>query len=182
MFTGVSILYVTWAEGDRHIWDVELDKRESIAICLWLAELAFLFCGGWTKVSVLLFHRRLVKRTYSKLWEWLLQSAIAFIIAYTVALCVTLIFICTPTPAFWKALDPSYATTHHYVCLDTRFINPLSGIFAAITDLYTVALPCMMTWHFPIPRTQKSALNIIFCLGLLVVAASGVRTYYLIGM
>jgi hypothetical protein len=179
MFTAVSIVYVTWAQGDRHIWDISPGKREPLALCLWLAEFAFLVCGGFTKVSVLLFYRRLVEGTYSKLWRWLVLFAIAFTAAYTVAFCVMLLINCTPTEAYWKAFDPVYATTHNYTCLDTKIINTLAGVFAATSDLYSVALPCIITWHFSVPRAQKIALNIIFSLGLLVVAASGVRTYYL---
>ena len=39
-----------------------------------------------------------------------------------------------------------------------------------------------MTRNLKIPMVQKIALNIIFCAGLLVVAASAVRTYYLHGV
>lgn len=179
MFTAVTMVYVTWAQGDRHIWDISPGKREPLALCLWLAEFAFLVCGGFTKVSVLLFYRRLVEGTYNKLWRWLVLFAIGFTVAYTIAFCVMLLINCTPTEAYWKAFDPVYATTQKYTCLDTKIINTLAGVFAAASDLYSVALPCIITWHFSVPRAQKIALNIIFCLGLLVVAASGVRTYYL---
>jgi len=173
------MVYVTWAQGDRHIWDISPGKREPLALCLWLAEFAFLVCGGFTKVSVLLFYRRLVAGTYNKLWRYLVLFAIGFTVAYTIAFCVMLLINCTPTEAYWKAFDPVYATTQKYTCLDTKIINTLAGVFAAASDLYSVALPCIITWHFSVPRAQKIALNIIFCLGLLVVAASGVRTYYL---
>jgi len=180
MFTAVTLLYNYWATGNRHIWDIQPSKRENLALCLWLAEFSFLICGGLTKVSVLLFYRRLVDGTYSRRWRWLVVFAIAFTIAYTVAFCVMLLLNCTPTEAYWRAFDPVYATTVHYTCLDTKIINTLAGVFAAASDVYAVALPCIITWHFSVPRAQKIALNIIFSLGLLVVAASGVRTYYLI--
>lgn len=47
------------------------------------------------------------------------------------------------------------------------------------SDLYSVLLPCIMLYKFDAPRRQKIALNVIFSLGLLVVAAGSVRTYYL---
>ncbi|KAK3715171.1 hypothetical protein LTR37_007381 [Vermiconidia calcicola] len=40
-------------------------------------------------------------------------------------------------------------------------------------------LPMLMLRHFDIDRRKKIALNAVFSLGLLVVAASAVRTYYL---
>lgn len=179
MFTAITILYVESAQGNRHIWDVEGEKRENLAFNLWCGELSFLICGGLTKVSVLLFYRRLVQGTYSRLWRWLVLFAIGFTVAYTIAFCIMLLVNCTPTEAYWRAFNPIYATTADYTCLDTKIINTLAGVFASASDLYAVALPCIITWHFSVPKAQKIALNIIFCLGLLVVAASGVRTYYL---
>lgn len=181
MFTAVTIIYVYWAQGDRHIWDIQIDKTENLALCLWLAEFSFLVCGGLTKISVLLFYRRLVDGTYSRRWKWLVIFAIAFTAAYSIAFCIMLLVNCTPTEAYWRAFDPKYALTQDYTCLDTRIINTLAGVFAAASDVYAVALPCIITWHFSVPRAQKIALNIIFSLGLLIVAASGVRTYYLMG-
>lgn len=180
MFTAVALLYNYWATGNRHIWDIRPDRRENLALSLWLAEFSFLVCGGLTKVSVLLFYRRLVDGTYSRRWRWMVMFAIAFTIAYTTAFCIMLLLNCTPTEAYWRAFNPQYATTVHYTCLDTKVINTLAGVFAAASDVYAVALPCIITWHFSVPRAQKIALNVIFSLGLLVVAASGVRTYYLI--
>ena len=47
-------------------------------------------------------------------------------------------------------------------------------------QVYAVALPCIITWHYAIPKRQKIALNVIFCLGFIVVIASCIRTYWLI--
>lgn len=179
MFTVILILYVTWAQGDRHIWDILPAKREAVALSLWLAEFSFLVCGGCIKVSVLLFYRRLVDGTYSRRWKYAVLLAIAFTVAYTVAFCIMLLVNCTPTEAYWRAFDPTYAMTKKYACLDTKIINTLAGVFASVSDLYAVMLQCIITWHFQVPKAQKIALNMIFSLGLLVVAASGVRTYHL---
>lgn len=51
---------------------------------------------------------------------------------------------------------------------------------SAISDLYAVILPCIMTRHLRLPGQQRLALYAIFCLGLLAVAASGVRTYWMV--
>ena len=65
---------------------------------------------------------------------------------------------------------------------DTSVINAMAGVCAAISDVYSVALPCFLTWQLnSVPKAQKIALFGIFSLGLVVVAASGVRTYWLIG-
>lgn len=81
------------------------------------------------------------------------------------------------------AFDFKYALTENYQCMDTSVINAMAGVCAAIADAYAVALPCILTWQLTsVPRRQKIALLGIFSLGLVVVAVSGVRTYWLIGM
>ena len=121
--------------------------------------------------------RRLVDGTYSRQWKYAVWSAIGFTGGYSIAFILALIFNCTPTEAYWKAYDPTYTTPYH--CVDTTSINVLAGIAAAISDLYSVILPCAMTWTVRLPKQQKIALIGVFCLGLLVVGASSVRTFYL---
>jgi hypothetical protein len=179
MFTAATLLYNYWGQGGRHIWDIEEDKRQNLVLSLWLCEISFLVCGGLTKVSVLLFYRRLVDGTYSRLWKWMVLLAIAFTTAYTIAFVVLLFFNCMPMVAYWRAFDPVYASTHHYTCLNTDIANVIVGICAGLSDLYAVALPCIITWHYSVPKAKRIALNIVFSFGLIVVAASGARTYYL---
>lgn len=179
-FTVVTMLYTEWG-GSLHVWDVPPEKRTSLVLCMWLGEFSFLVCGGCTKVSILLFYRRLVGGTYSRRYKWLIWFAIAFTIAYTVVFCIILLVNCTPTEAYWMAFDFKYALTADYTCMDTSVINTMAGVCAAISDVYAVALPCILTWQLSsVPKRQKIALFGIFSLGLVVVAASGVRTYWLI--
>lgn len=174
------MLYSEWG-GSLHVWDTKTDKRTDLVLCMWLGEFSFLVCGGCTKVSILLFYRRLVGGTYSRRYKWLIWFAIAFTIAYTVAFCIILLVNCTPTEAYWMAFDFKYALTADYTCMDTSVINTMAGVCAAISDVYAVALPCILTWQLSsVPKRQKIALFGIFSLGLVVVAASGVRTYWLI--
>jgi hypothetical protein len=180
MFTVVTMMYTQRAQGDRHIWDVTPETRQYAVLCMWLGQFSFLICGGCTKVSILFFYRRLVEGTYSKRWTWLVWVAISFTIAYTIAFCIMLLVNCSPTEAYWRAFDISYALTKSYTCLDTSAINAITGVCAAVSDVYAVALPCIITWHYAIPRRQKVALNVIFSLGFIVVIASCIRTYWLI--
>ena len=177
--TTVTILACVVYNADRHAWDVPLEMYEQIAKMAWIAELAFLLTGGATKISVLMFYRRLVAGTYNKWWKWAVVGALIFTAAWTMAFVLALILNCRPTRAYWKAFNPYWPVEYH--CADTSVNNLLAGIFAALSDLYAVALPCLMTRHFDLPKRQKVALNVIFCLGLVVVGASGVRTYFLYG-
>lgn len=148
-----------------------------MSLAAWSAEIIFLVATGCIKVSVLLFYRRLVEGTYSKIWKYATIAAIAFTVAYVLAFVFVLIFNCSPTDAYWKSYNPLY--DKEYTCLDTTIANPLSGVLSVLSDAYSVLLPCLMLRHFDAPRRQKVALNIVFSLSLVVVAAGSVRTYYL---
>jgi hypothetical protein len=176
----VSVVFTQEANGGRHVWDVKPELRSSAVLCMWLAQFSFLICSGATKVSILFFYRRLVAGTYSRKWYWCVWLAIGFTITYTITFCIVLLLDCRPLRAYWMAFDIKYALTAEYSCLaDSNTMNVLAGVVPAVSDLYAVALPCIITWHHAVPRRQRIALNGIFCLGLVVVAASGVRTYYL---
>ncbi|KAK4502242.1 hypothetical protein PRZ48_005667 [Zasmidium cellare] len=178
-FTVLAILSAELYHTSRHVWDIPITSFPPMAKVTWLAELSFLLTGCCVKVSVLLFYRRLTESTCSKFWIWAVWAAIGLTVSYTLAFILALVFNCSPTEAYWRAFDLRYAATVDYHCVDTTIINLLAGIMAVISDLYAVALPCIMMRNLRIPLHQKIALNVVFSLGLLVVGASGVRTYWL---
>jgi hypothetical protein len=150
---------------------------EDSALMAWLAQLSFLLSTCATKISVLLFYRRLVVGTYSVKWRWATIAAIVLTATYCVAFVLALVFNCRPTEAYWKALSFTY--TKDYYCADTRLVNPLSGVLSVVSDLYSVFLPMGMLYRVEIERKRRIALYAVFSLGLLVVAAGSVRTFYL---
>lgn len=95
--------------------------------------------------------------------------------AYCVALLLVLAFNCTPTDAYWLSYSPSYKEDFH--CVDTPFLNPLSGALSVISDFYSVALPVCAFWKLEITKRRRWALNAVFGIGLLVVIAGIIRTY-----
>ncbi|KAM3417077.1 hypothetical protein BST61_g8653 [Cercospora zeina] len=176
-FTVLAIINSEVYMTSRHMWDIPIATYEYIALVTWIAELAFLLCSCFTKVSVLMFYRRLVDLTVSKYWIWTVMCAISFTIAYSLAFILLLIFNCSPTEAYWKSFNPSW--TVEYTCVDTTVVNLLAGIMSVVSDLYSVILPCLMTRHLRLPTAQRVGLLLVFSLGLLAVLASSVRTYWL---
>ncbi|KAF2207066.1 hypothetical protein CERZMDRAFT_102763 [Cercospora zeae-maydis SCOH1-5] len=176
-FTALAIINSEVYMTSRHMWDIPIATYESIALVTWIAELAFLLCSCFTKVSVLMFYRRLVDLTVSKYWIWTVMCAISFTIAYSLAFILLLVFNCSPTEAYWKSFNPSWKV--EYTCVDTTVVNLLAGVLSIVSDLYSVILPCLMTRHLRLPAAQKLGLFLVFSLGLLAVLASSVRTYWL---
>lgn len=160
-----------------HTWDVPFAKFVPLAFLGWLAEVVYLFATCCIKCSILLFYRRLTKGTYNKRWEYAIILAISVTVLYSVGFIIVLIIACSPTSAYWESFNPFY--DKKFECHETKFSNVLSGVLSVASDAWSVLLPCIMLYNFEAPRRQKIALNIIFSLGLLVVAAGSVRTYYL---
>jgi hypothetical protein len=128
----------------------------------------FLWSTCFTKLSVLLFYRRLVAGTYSKLYKIALWSAMGVILAYTLIMFSLLVGTCTPVDAFWRKFDPAYM--EHYHCTGPRAqtkVSQLTGSLSVITDFYSVLLPALLVFRMTIPRRQRIALMLVFGLGVL---------------
>ena len=178
MWTTLVVLCCVRYGTDRHTWDVPLDEFENSALYgAFLAEIAFLISTCCTKVSILLFYRRLTEGTYNKKWKWATIAAIVFTVVFCIGFGLVLCLQCRPTEAYWRSLTFTY--TDNYKCADTKILNPISGALSVVSDFYSVLLPMAMTRHFDIDRRKKIALNAVFSLGLLVVAAGAIRTWYL---
>ncbi|PPJ54238.1 hypothetical protein CBER1_05157 [Cercospora berteroae] len=177
VFTAFCLLASESYGMDRHIWDVRPERFEKIVLAGWAAQLAFLVSTCSTKISVLLFYRRLTEGSCHKLWKYLIVGAIAFTASYCIALVLALIFNCSPTDAYWKSYDPKYTANYH--CTDTKVLNPLSGALSILSDVYSVLLPMAIMAKLKATRRQKIALNVVFSFGFLVVGAGVARTYYL---
>ncbi|KAM0717484.1 hypothetical protein Q7P37_007336 [Cladosporium fusiforme] len=176
-FTTFILLSTEKYGSAAHVWDTPPQLFEPLTMAGWINENIFMITTCCTKCSVLFFYRRLTKGSYNRLWKYAILVAVGFTVCYSVAFIILLACACSPTEAYWKSKNPTW--DGEYTCIDSRPSNLLSGIISVVSDFYSVLLPCLMLWNFEAPRAQKIALNVIFCLGLLVTAAGSVRTYYL---
>lgn len=145
----------------------------------WLNQFSSLLGTGCLNVSVLLFCRRMVNGSSQRRWHYAIFAVIAFTVAYTFALCVVLICNCSPTKAYWKAYDLKWATSHDFKCVDTRPLNPLAGVLAIISDIYSIVIPCVVCWKLQISVKQKVGLYALFAVSFLTIGAAGGRTWAL---
>jgi hypothetical protein len=130
--------------------------------------MSYLFSTGFTKISVLLFYRRLVTGTCSRRFKFCLWAAMALIVCYTLAYVILLLVTCIPLQATWLKIDPTY--TKSYRCASTGVmtkVSELSGAFSVITDFYSVLLPAILLLQIKITRRQKLGLMAIFGVGFL---------------
>lgn len=132
----------------------------------------FVLSSGFTKISVLLFYRRLVAGTCGKKFKWALWAGIGFIVAFSFVLLTLMFTACTNLEANWLRVDFKYVATHRgrFKCATvetSQRVAQFGGILSVLTDFYAVVLPAMLLHKIKISRRQKIGLMYIFGLGLL---------------
>ncbi|KAH8730206.1 hypothetical protein GQ44DRAFT_823543 [Phaeosphaeriaceae sp. PMI808] len=154
------------------IANVPVAKME-ITLKLAIASRIFYFICNWAvKHSLLLFYSTLTIDYYPRLSIYAMHF-IAFAFG-TTCIFVT-IFQCTPTSKMWKGPEDDAILGH---CVDMDDFNYFNSCFMLATDLVLYAMPLVFTWRLHVSRPQRIAVNVLFALGGLVLAASGARIYF----
>lgn len=116
-----------------------------------------------TKISILLFYRRLTIRSHSSTMQNAIYAAIVFTILYFFTFLIGLLFICVPTSATWTAMD--VFSSKVYKCHSRQVADILHGAFGMITDIYVLAIPNLVVMNMQLPRKQKLMLYAMFSCG-----------------
>jgi hypothetical protein len=89
----------------------------------------------------------------------------------TTCICVT-IFQCRPIHKSWDGGKIPGS------CVNWPSFNYFNSSFMLTTDAFLYAIPLIFTWNLRVSRPQRIAVNMLFALGGLVLAASGMRAYF----
>jgi hypothetical protein len=75
-----------------------------------------------------------------------------------------------------------WADNYHYssACINMNAFNYFNSIFMLCNDMILYAMPMVFTWKLRVARPQRIAVNLLFALGGLVLAASGTRIYFVV--
>ncbi|KAF2396765.1 hypothetical protein EJ06DRAFT_482660, partial [Trichodelitschia bisporula] len=179
----VLVLLATYKYGfNRHIWDVPPDRWASGALIGFIIEYVFFYSTCLTKISVLMFYRRLVAGTYSNKFKWAMWAAITFVVVYTIVVSFLVLFTCNPIPAVWKNYDLQWAQTHKFSCTSRpvqTWVAELTGALSVFSDVYSILLPAALLMRIRISRRQRIGLLFVFGVGFLVVGSGIARTIFL---
>lgn len=130
-------------------------------------EAIYMVSTATTKISILLFYRRLAAGSVTKNFIYCVHAAIAFVVAYFVVFWINLFIGCRPLAAYWSQIDPFWEAQNEYQCIDeARNLLAASGI-SVLQDFIACGLPTILLWKVQFPRRQKIALGIIFGVGFL---------------
>jgi hypothetical protein len=162
---------------DRHVWDLLPQEWAKTGLVAWATEILFLSSLCSTKVSVVLFFRRLIDHSHAKWMNRAIWASIIFTVAYFLSFLLVLIFACKPVDAAWKSLNISWGD--NYTCLDRSQLDPLNGVFSIFSDVYSMAIPTVIVTRLSVPLSRKIVLYAVFGCSLIVLGASIARTIWL---
>lgn len=122
-----------------------------------------------TKVSILLFYRRLAAGTITPVFQWSVYASIVFVVVYFIGFFINIFLMCRPFNSYWLQADYVWLNTHHndFKCQDEGLMLVISAAISACQDVLACFLPMILLWKLQIPRRQKYALGAIFSIGLL---------------
>lgn len=131
----------------------------------WVAQILFLLGTTCTKISILLFYRRLTAGTLQKTFLYVIYASIAFVTSYAVIFEIVLLAGCQPLDAYWYSVLPTY--TVDYTCYNEGAAAPAAAIISVFTDIVVVSLPWYVVMGMQMPIRQKLSLCAIFSVGIM---------------
>ncbi len=126
-----------------------------------------MFSMGATKVSILLFYRRVLSRTSGKRFHWINNATIGAILIYSVTCFFQLIFKCYPVQAFWLRYSRNPPYTASYRCANEGAGMISYSAISAVSDFWIAVLPLFFLRRMQMPQRQKWALAALFGLGFM---------------
>lgn len=90
----------------------------------------------------------------------------AFVLSFGIGLILQAFLICRPFAKIWDPLLPG-------TCGSSKTSFLADGIINIVIDLTIIILPMPMVWHLQMSQQRKTALTVVFALGILYVIRSG---------
>ncbi|KAI7159474.1 hypothetical protein KC349_g4108 [Hortaea werneckii] len=138
-------------------------------VCMILVAIASILYAPvmmFAKISLLIFYKKLTPARWMQITVWTVG---AFVLAYTVATVLALLFACTPLEKNWNI------TIQNGQCINKGGIYLFTAAVNALTDLIILGIPVPMVFHLQMSRAQKMGLLIMFVVGSLTCITSIVR-------
>lgn len=122
-----------------------------------------------TKISILLFYRRLIPETVSRGFRWSVYFVMTTIVLYFLAYVILLFTRYNPIYADWMTGDPFWWAAHkdEVRSINEGVIVASSAVISAVQDFVVCAMPMAVFWKMSIPKRERIALGAIFAVGIL---------------
>ena len=132
-------------------------------------EITYLVSTCTTKISILLFYRRL-GGTVSRKFRYCVYAAISFVVAYCLAYFIMSFWHCRPLNAYWNQGNAFWRLVHpdDWKCTDEGAQVVSACVISMVQDFVACLLPMALFARLRISRKQKLALAGIFGFGFFV--------------
>ncbi|KAL5121491.1 hypothetical protein ACEQ8H_000563 [Pleosporales sp. CAS-2024a] len=123
------------------------------------------FALVFVKLAILAFYWRVFVLAA---FRSVVAATAALVVAWGIAITVTLLLACRPLPAYWDANVKGH-------CLDLVTFTYFTNISNLVTDIWIFLMPVPMIWHLQLQTKRKLLLIFIFCTGLATCVVSSIR-------
>ncbi|KAJ4288002.1 hypothetical protein N0V90_012018 [Kalmusia sp. IMI 367209] len=129
---------------------------------LYVYAILIIFAYSFIKLSIGFFLLRLADRTR---WRRFLQATLIFLVCFTIASTMAIIFQCIPVRAAYDlALKPPYGNAKCYPIDVFKNIGVFNSSINIATDLLFALLPIPIVWKLQV--NVRTKLGLAFCMGL----------------
>ncbi|KAH7174851.1 uncharacterized protein B0J16DRAFT_185701 [Fusarium flagelliforme] len=179
----VSFLFVTltaamvvtggYSGVGKHVWALTINQLEEVIKLTYVYSFMFVGAVFTTKVSILLFYRRIFSRggLHFQVAFWFGAILVG---AYPIIFVFTMGFCCTPVSHYWTRVKGTEGK-----CIDVGHFFVILAIINLITNVIVLVIPVPEVLKLQMSRGKKAAVFGILALGGLVCIASAVRIHYL---
>jgi hypothetical protein len=135
-----------------------------------ITELLIIWGGLFTKLSVLLFYRRIVAGAATMKFKIPIWVGMAFVTLYSIAFTALVTTQCSPVNGYWNRYVPEWYAVHGSTlkCATPRYTYIISSVIGSVsvfTDWYCVMLPAVLLLGMTMNTRDKYGLICIFALG-----------------
>ncbi|KAK4150847.1 hypothetical protein C8A00DRAFT_45840 [Chaetomidium leptoderma] len=159
------LISVQWG-GGKHLWVVTHEQFAKLYQTTYAFVIVYITCISATKLSILLFYRRIFGT--GLVWSIVLVLTCAHWAEVT----ITWLAGCRPIDYYWRQYtDPNAEGS----CIDAPLFYFCNGIIGLVIDVAILLVPTPTIWHLNLPTTKKIFVGGILLLGGFVCIASAVR-------
>ncbi|KIW06340.1 hypothetical protein, variant [Verruconis gallopava] len=167
---------------NRHAWDLTPELAQQSRKLTLVMEVTYMASTCLTKISILLFYRRMSDGAISSIFRTIGYISIASVVAYMFAFSLAGVLGCRPISAYWLQVDLTWASTHprgkSYQCINEGAMILSACAVSIVQDFLACGLPLPLFWKLQLPKRQRIALAAIFSVGFFLCITGCLRLYY----
>ncbi|KAF5667068.1 hypothetical protein FHETE_5771 [Fusarium heterosporum] len=171
--TAAMVVVAGQAGAGKHVWALKIHQLVETAKLTYVFSFLFATAVFTTKVSILLFYRRVFTRggVTFRVAFWF---GTILVMSYPIIFAFTMGFSCRPLSHFWTQVEGTEGT-----CIDVGRFFVILAIINLATNVIVLLIPIPEVLKLQMSKGKKAAVFGIMALGGLVCVASAIRVYYL---